>query len=363
MRFLFIVIVFLHGLIHLLGFVKAFGLMEIKELASPISKPVGAVWLMVTAVFLIYGFLAFINNKHAWLIGLIAVSLSQVLIISVWKDAKFGTIPNVILAIAVLFSYGNSVFDALVKKEKSEILSKSENQVADDFSEKDIENLPPPVKKWLVNTGAIGHQKTINGKIIQKALMKMKPDQANWDRATAVQYTVINEPSFIWTVDLQKNRFMWFKGRDKFQNGKGEMLIKMNSLISVVDEAGEKIDEGSIQRYVGEMVWFPYLAVSPYIQWENIDELSAKATMTYHNTKGSGTFYFNEKGDFVKFVALRFQSNERDANRKEWTLKVEGYQVFEGIKVPSKMNATWKLDTGDWTWLELEILDIQYNVN
>lgn len=46
MRTVFLIIVFLHGLIHLPGFVKAFGFHEVKELTLPISKPSGIVWLI-----------------------------------------------------------------------------------------------------------------------------------------------------------------------------------------------------------------------------------------------------------------------------------------------------------------------------
>jgi hypothetical protein len=39
MKYLLGVVIILHGLIHCLGFVKAIGISEIKELVLPISKP------------------------------------------------------------------------------------------------------------------------------------------------------------------------------------------------------------------------------------------------------------------------------------------------------------------------------------
>jgi hypothetical protein len=193
--------------------------------------------------------------------------------------------------------------------------------------------------------------------------MKMKPDQKDWMEATATQYTFIDKPSLVWNVHVKMNSFIFLLGRDKFTKGKGEMLIKMNSLIPVVDEKGSKIDEGSIQRYLGEMVWFPSLALSPYVNWEEIDDNSAKATMEYMGTKGSGVFHFNSEGDFTKFSAMRFKDNDETSKRYEWVLLVQNYSEFEGIRVPSEMTATWKLEDGDWTWLELKIQDIKYNKN
>ena len=139
------------------------------------------------------------------------------------------------------------------------------------------------------------------------------------------------------------------------------MQIKIFSAINVVNEKGSKIDEGTLQRFLGEIVWFPSAALSPYIKWESIDSLSAKATMDYKGTLGSGTFYFNEQGDFVKYSALRYKGNKPDAKRYEWVIDVKEHAIMNGVKIPIKMTATWKLDEGDWTWLAMEITDIKYN--
>lgn len=137
----------------------------------------------------------------------------------------------------------------------------------------------------------------------------------------------------------------------------------MNSLINVVNERGEKIDEGSLQRYLGEMVWFPSLALSPYVTWEQIDENTAKATMIYKGTSGSGTFYFNSNGDVTNFSALRYMGNEAEAKRREWEMNISDYKKFEGIKVPAILTSTWKLEEEDWTWLKMEVTSIKYNKN
>lgn len=50
------------------------------------------------------------------------------------------------------------------------------------------------------------------------------------------------------------NPLLFFLGRDKFEAGRGDMLIQLNALFTVVNEQGEKIDEGALQRYLGEMV-------------------------------------------------------------------------------------------------------------
>jgi hypothetical protein len=363
MKYLFSIIVFLHGAIHLMGFVKGFKLAQIQSLSSEISVTSAIFWIIAFALFTMSA-INFLLDKNLWLVFAIgAVVISSALIISTWSDAKFGMIPNVIILAVVMFSISSLNLNKMFTRETQTILSGTDVSASKIFTDMDAKKLPAPVYKWIQSTGMIGKPVIKSAYIKQKALMKMKPEQKNWIPAEAEQYTVMGVPAFIWTVDMNLMPLISIKGRDKFVNGKGEMLIKMNSLINLVNEKGQRMDEGTIQRYLGELVWYPSLALSPYISWENIDEFSAKATMNYNGTSGSGTFYFDKKGDFIKFIAFRFKGNEADAKRNPWVLTVDGYAVFEGIKVPSKMKATWETDEGNWTWLDLEITDIKYNIN
>jgi len=360
MKYIFVLIVFMHSIIHLLGFIKGFGIKEIKELSMFISKYTGILWLLVSILFIIYTILFLKDFKNSWIVGFFAVFLSQYLILMVWKDAKFGTIANFIILIICIISFGYYHFEKMTESEILRIINNNKklNKI---IVEDDLNDLPKPIQNWLKNSGIIGKNFINIAKIEQKALLKMKPDQNNWMEATATQYSTFEEPNFIWVVKVKMNEFLNALGRDKFIDGKGEMFIKLNSLLTVVDEKGEKLDEGTIQRYLGEMVWMPSLAFSKNIQWEEIDSTTVKATINYKGTSGSGIFYFNSNGDFIKFTALRYMGNEANTKKYEWVIQAEDYKTFEGIKVPSKLTATWKLKQIDWNWLKMEITNIKYN--
>ncbi len=361
MRIAFTTLIFAHALIHLLGFIKGFGFKEIKELTLAISKPMGLVWLLAFILLAAYGALYMLNSKYAGYLGLLAVVISQVLLIMYWKDAKWGTLPNLFILIVSILSLAQHRFTATVETEIADLLRHNGAIEPHILKKDDVHRLPAPVKNWLLHSGAVGKPVIQVGKITQRAEMKMKPDQEKWMAATATQYTTIDSPGFIWQVKAQMNKLLSFQGRDKFQDGHGEMLIKMNALIKVVHERGPKLDEGTLQRFLGEMVWFPSMALCPYITWEAIDGTRAKAIMTYKGTTGSGIFHFSAAGDVVKFSALRFKGNDASAQRREWIMDISGYRTFQGIKVPSKMTSTWKLNNADWTWLRLEVTDLNYN--
>ena len=49
MTVILVILLVVHGLIHLLGFVKAFGLAPVAQLTQPITRTAGAFWLAAAA--------------------------------------------------------------------------------------------------------------------------------------------------------------------------------------------------------------------------------------------------------------------------------------------------------------------------
>jgi hypothetical protein len=361
MKLFLAILVLVHGFIHFAGFLKGFALKDLKELTLPISKAFGLAWLGAGIMVLTFAVLFLLHSRYAWAAGFAALLVSQFLVIWFWKDARPGTIPNLLLLLLSLASLGKYRFERMVERETLQILGQYKNSSAVSLMEEDLAGLPKPVKNWLKTSGALGKQRGGYGMIIQAAELKLKPEQKEWWKANAIQYSTLDIPGFIWTVEVKMNDFIRFRGRDKFEDGKGSMLIKFNSILNVVNEKGSKLDEGTLQRYLGEMVWFPSLALSPFISWEPINDTTARATMRYKGTEGSGIFSFNSKGEVIRFSALRFMGNAADSKRLGWEMNISGWKTFDGIKVPSEMTSTWKLDSGDWTWLKLEVRDIRYH--
>jgi len=296
-----------------------------------------------------------------YILLILAFILSSILTIMFWKDAKLVIIPNLIILVAAFFFLSQAVFDKKISNEIAQIIDQSDGFESSKVTSEQLLELPALVANWLKKSGVLGKERAYTVCLSQRAKMKMRPEQKNWNHARAEQCFAIENPAFVWKVKMNMPPFIKITGRDKFIDGKGEMQIKMFSTINVVNERGPKIDEGTLQRYLGEIVWFPSAALSPHIKWEAIDSLSAKATMDYMGTSGSGTFHFNHQGDFIKFSTLRYRGNDANAKRYEWVIKVSEYAIRNGVKIPVKMTATWKLDEGDWTWLEMEITDIKYN--
>ncbi|WP_340152923.1 DUF6544 family protein [uncultured Marivirga sp.] len=362
MRIALVILIGIHGIIHLFGFLKAFGISEFNEISQAISKTFGIFWFL-TFLLLAITIVLFLNHSsYWWLSGFLAVIISQVLIFNFWSDAKFGTAANVIILLATILGYSSFNFKHKVNQERISLFENAEIQSQEIVTEKALADLPLIVQKWLTKSGIIGKKFISNVHLVQELQLKLKPEQANWNNGTAEQYFTVQPPAFNWNINAEMNSILRVVGRDEFVDGEGEMIIRLLSLIPVATAKNdEKIDQASLQRYLAEIVWFPSASLSQYIKWETIDDYSARATMEYKGTKGSGEFHFDRNGNFEKFVAMRYQ-DINDANPTEWSVRATKIEEKNGIKIPVECEASWKVENARWTWLKLKITDIQYNV-
>lgn len=94
-----------------MGYSKAFHYSEMKNIRAHISKPVGVLWITACLLFITTAVLILLNQDYWKITGIIAVLLSQIAIIINWKDAKYGTIANLIILAAIIAAQYTALFD------------------------------------------------------------------------------------------------------------------------------------------------------------------------------------------------------------------------------------------------------------
>ena len=157
MRWAFAAFMALHGLIHFMGPVKAFGLAQLPQLTQPISRPLGVAWLLAGALVVGAMPAMFLWPRGWWAIGLAAVVLSQIVIVFAWTDAKFGTVANVLLLAVVVHGFltqGPTSFRAAYEEEAATGLAHA--AAAPVVTEADLAPLPEPVQRYFRATGVVG---------------------------------------------------------------------------------------------------------------------------------------------------------------------------------------------------------------
>ncbi len=272
----------------------------------------------------------------------------------------FGGVIALLVFILILSTVAKSQFERQVEREIEDFFSGSMGELTR-VSETELQDLPEPVQRWLRASGVVGSPVIRSVRIKQDIQMKLKPD-GRWLEATADQYDRTEAPGFLWQAQIKAAPGIHISGRDLFTEGRGHMLIKPLSLFKAVDSRGQEIDEGSMQRYLGELVWVPTAAISPYITWEAEDATTAKATMSYGGVTVSGRFYFNaETGLVDSFRTLRFMVTEEGSELRPWEIPVSDYRQYGDYYLPSKAVVIWQLPEGPYDWFHVTVTDVEVN--
>lgn len=226
-----ITVLVIHGMIHLLGFLKAFKLAEINQLTQNISKPMGIFWLIGLILFIGAAIQLISIQDLWWLTSLAAIIISQVLVFMFWHDAKFGSIANIIIFLSVIAGYGFWSFENVFNKDVDARLEPNSNIEKNLLKEKDIEHLPLPVQKYLRYAGVMNKKKVYNARIVFE--IKMREKGKDWFNATSVQYNFFDEPTRLFFMK-GKMFGITVPGYHRYVDAKASMDIRLFGLFPIV---------------------------------------------------------------------------------------------------------------------------------
>ena len=360
MKIIFITISALHGLIHLMGFAKAYNLAEIKELTLPISKPFGLLWLSAFILFT-SGTIFYLLKSNQWFWwSLGGIFISQLLIFFFWQDAKYGTAANIIILLAATFAYGAWHFEQQYQKDIKESLARNTNLNIENISEHDLLHLPMPVQRYLKIVGVVGKPAVQNVKIIFTGEMRDKGK--DWFAFTSEQYNFYREPERLFFMKasikgLPTNGYHFYK------NNKAEMHVKLLSLFPVVTIKEKGFFKTETVTFFNDLCLFaPAALIDKNIEWEAIDDFSARAYFTNNGTRISAVLYFNKNGELINFI-----SGDRSAlidgalKNYRFSTPVNNHKNFNGFYLPAYGEAVWHYPEGEFTYGRFNVKSIEYN--
>jgi hypothetical protein len=267
---------------------------------------------------------------------------------------------GIVLVVAVTLAVAQRRFSDQVDSEVRTLLARSEPAGSAVVERSELQGLPAPVQRWLERSGVVGRERARTVRLQQTGELRTSPDGA-WMPARAEQFFSVEPPAFVWKVDATMMGFLPVAGRDRYGEGRGHMLIKAASLVSVVDASDEKIDQGALLRYLAEIIWFPSAALSPRITWEAVDASSAKATLRDGWLVVSALFRFDEQGRVVGIRGERYLGGGADAHLTPWFGTLSEWGAFQGVEVPVRGEVGWALPDGDFTYYRWQVTGVELN--
>ena len=217
MRYVTAALLLVHGLLHLIGFFKPWKVDGFRG--------VGVLWLIAAVALTTAALLCLMDRETWWTVAAPAIVLSQALIVLQWGDAWAGTVVNLLLVVAVASGAGTQQFHADSLKRARALLAKAPVGAPPILGVDEISGLPSPVRRWLEASGAVGRPRARTVRLLQRGGLRTAPDQP-YMPASAAQYFLVDEPGFVWTVDVTMMRVIPIVGRDSYVDGLGRMFIK-----------------------------------------------------------------------------------------------------------------------------------------
>jgi len=275
-----------------------------------------------------------------------------------WTALPLALAGLVFLAALCLFQ-GSVYFRHKSGKEAAGLLQRAVHFPPGVITEEDISSLPEPVQRYMRYTRAVGRERAGTVRLKQRGMFRQQGKP--WIPFEAVQYYTVNPPAFSWTVSMKASPLLSIQGRDLYAEGRGNMLIKIPPFFTIADAHGPEINQGSLVRYLNEMMWFPSSYLSEYIRWETVNANSARATITYEGISATAMLYFNDEGRMINFAAERCFTGNDGYSLETWTTPLSEYAELNGVYLPVKGEGVWNLDSGDFAYIRLELTRIEYN--
>lgn len=120
------------------------------------------------------------------------------------------------------------------------------------------------------------------------------------------------------------------------------------------------MNAGELVRYLGEAVWFPTaLLPANGVEWEAIDDDSAKATLEHEGVSASLVFHFNERDEVERVTTERYR--QEDDSFVPWTGRFSHYEVRNGRRIPTDATVEWNPSEGDLRYWRASIERIEHH--
>lgn len=359
LRYIFAFVVLMHGLIHFMGFAKAFQYADIQALTKEISKPAGVLWIITAFLFIAVTVFLVANKSWWWLPAVPAVVLSQILITHVWSDAKWGTIANTIILVAAILSFGSWSFERKYRHDVAAHLARMPRTEGRLITEADLQTLPAPVQRYLRLVGVVNKPFIHDFKILFNGEMRSK--NRKWFSFTSEQFDFVDEPTRLFYMK-GKMFGLTVPGYHAYNNGDASMKVKLFGMFPLVMADGEMMDQSETVTLFNDMCLLaPATLLNKRITWDAVDDNTAIAHFIVGKNSISAKLLFNEAGELVNFIS---DDRYAIADRKQYrfTTPVRDYKAFHGYRIGSEGEAVWNYNDGPFVYGKFHLKDVQYNV-
>lgn len=330
------IVAVVHGLLHLIGFKKR------------------RAWLAPALLFVIT---AATPLAFAWIPGVFALISSQALIISAWREAKFGTLVNVLFLglLGVTFAMNGPLS---VDAEFARASAAARSAPGTVVTEAELTALPEPVQRYLRLTGSVGRPRVSLTRASWTGRIRGGADQP-WMDFTAEQVNTWSETPTRFFLIHATMKGVPVRVFHRFDSEGANFRVRPLGLFNAVDAHGPQLNRAETVTILNDLAMLaPSRFLDPSVRFEPIDAHAARVHFTRGAETVSAELKFDDAGWLIDFVSD--DRSQASADGKEfkplrWSTPLREPTLFDGRRVAKHGDAVWHEPSGPWVYGEFEL--------
>jgi hypothetical protein len=221
------------------------------------------------------------------------------------------------------------------------------------YYESQLVGLPAPVQDYFHHVLCDGQPYLRGLRLRHTGHFKTNLD-SEWVAINGEEYLTADPPGFIWQGTTRQ-----FTARDEYVGGHGRLVVRLLGAVPVLSAQGPAYDQGELLRWLGESVWLPTaLLPSHRVQWQAVDQRTARLTLTHAGQTVSYRVRFNAQHEIEQLETWRYQGEGR---RLPWVGRPSHYQLVQGVRVPLQLEASWVIGGQRKPYARFRVQALEYD--
>ncbi len=270
---------------------------------------------------------------------------------------------GVAVVIAIALVYGSGRWQSATKTMRARLEAARRPIGVKTYSPDELTGLPAPVQRYFRAVLKDGQPIVLAISVKHAGTFNMSETGEQWRPFVSSQRVITRRPGFDWDGRIAMMPGLTVRVHDAYIAGEGILHASLFGLVSLANLRGTpEMAEGELMRFFAEAAWYPTaLLPSQGVQWDAVDDSSARATLKDGDTTVTMLFRFNENG---LIESVRAEARGRTVAGAviptPWEGRWRYYALRYGMRIPIEGEVAWMLPEGPKPYWRGRITKLSY---
>lgn len=231
------------------------------------------------------------------------------------------------------------------------------------YHEIDLVDLPLPVQRYFRVVLSEGQGMIAGVDARHQGEFNLDEAGERWVSFKSLQTVTVHRPGFVWDARMRMAPGVTIRVHDAYVRQEGLLRASLFGLITLAHQRGtSEIAHGELLRFLAEAAWYPtVLLPGQGVNWEAIDDHSARAILCDGEVSVNAVFHFDTQGLISRvFCEERHRMVKGQAAPTPWQGRFWDYERRDGMLIPLCGEVSWLLPEGEKPYWRGRIMDIKY---